>query len=80
MTLTALAFLLLFAAPAFAQKNGAGLSGFETGTSDQDITFISLGVICFFPLFIYVASVAQSKLEKRKQLKHEQALRQRTGW
>jgi len=72
-----LALLLMGAAPALAGDNGEGLAG---ETTDKFVTFFSLGVLLFFVLFVVLASVGQSKLERRKAEKKAAAARSRIGW
>jgi ABC-type nickel/cobalt efflux system permease component RcnA len=60
MSLTALAML---APVALAHDGGQGLYG---ETNDKVTTDAGFALIIFFPLFILVASVIQSKLDKRK--------------
>jgi hypothetical protein len=68
---------LALAAPAFAGDNGEGLVG---ETDDRIVTFISLGVVVFFALFVIVASAIQGLLEKRKDERKAVELRKRVGW
>ena len=72
---TILTFLLT--APAYASDNGEGIVG---ETDDKLVTFVSLGVVLFFVVFVILASWAQGALEKRKQERKTAALRQRIGW
>jgi hypothetical protein len=69
---------LVFTSPAFAD-NGEGLLG-ESGFSDETVTFISLGIVACIPILIFVLSVIQRALERRKEEKKAQSLRQRMGW
>ena len=72
------AALVLLAAPAaFAADNGEGLAG---ETTDKMVTFFALGVTVFFVVFIFLMSVLQSLLEKRKAAKKAAALTRRPGW
>ena len=69
---------LAVAAPALAAtQDGEGLVG---ETDDKIVTFVSLGVLCFFILFVILATVAQSALERRKEAAKAARLRQRIGW
>ena len=68
---------LLLAAPAFATDNGEGLLG---ETDDRIITFFSLGVVVFFAVFVFVASVIYGRLERRKEERKAVELRKRVGW
>ena len=60
LTLTA---LLVLAAPTLAHDGGEGLWG---ETNDRVVTNAGFILIIFFPLFIFVMSVIQWQLEKRK--------------
>ncbi len=76
--LTALATAAVFAllAPsAFAQASGEGLYG---EVSDIIITKANFLVIAFFPTFIFLMSLLQWKLEKRKDAK-KAAVKSRSG-
>ena len=71
---------LLAAAPAAMGQehdNGEGLAG---ETTDKVVTYVSLGVLVFFALFVILASIGQRKLERRKEEKKAAAMRQRIGW
>ena len=68
---------LVLAAPAFATDNGEGLLG---ETDDRIVTFFSLGVVVFFALFVFVASVIYGRLERRKEERKAVELRKRVGW
>ncbi len=74
--LPALALSLFLAAPAFAADNGEGLLG---ETDDKIVTFVSLGVLLFFTLIVFVGSWAQAALDRRKQAR-KAGMGQRTGW
>ena len=71
------ALVMVGAAPALAGDNGEGLAG---ETTDKYVTFFSLGVLVFFVLFVVLASVGQSRLERRKEEKKAAAMRSRIGW
>jgi hypothetical protein len=60
MSLTTLAML---APVALAHDGGQGLYG---ETTDKVTTDAGFTLIIFFPLFILIASIIQSKLDKRK--------------
>jgi hypothetical protein len=60
MSLTTLAIL---APVALAHDGGQGLYG---ETTDKVTTDAGFTLIIFFPLFILIASIIQSKLDKRK--------------
>ena len=64
--LATLAVSLLLAAPAMAAKGGEGLYG---KTDDKVITAFGFGLMIFFVALVVGLSVAQSRLEKRKQRK-----------
>jgi uncharacterized BrkB/YihY/UPF0761 family membrane protein len=68
---------LVLAAPAFATDNGEGLLG---ETDDRIVTFFSLGVVLFFAVFVFVASVIYGRLERRKDERKAVELRKRVGW
>ena len=60
LTITA---LLVIAAPVFAHDGGEGLYG---ETNDKVVTNAGFILIIFFPLFVFLASIIQWRLEKRK--------------
>ena len=76
ITALGLALFLAAAIPALAQ-NGEGLAG---ETNDKIVTFFSLGVIVFFPLFIVVMNAIVGRLEKRKEQRQQAAARSGAGW
>jgi len=55
--------VLLFAAPVLAHDGGEGTYG---ETNDRVVTNAGFILIIFFPLFIFVVSMLQWQLEKRK--------------
>ena len=59
----ALATLLVTAAPVLAHDGGEGLYG---ETNDKVVTNAGFILIIFFPLFVFVMSMLQWQLEKRK--------------
>ena len=59
-----LAVWLIPAATAFAGDNGEGLYG---ETDDKVVTNAGFILIAFFPLFIFVMSMLQWRLDKRKE-------------
>jgi len=81
VALLALALL----APAALARNPGG-QGFYGETNDVVVTNAGFLVIAFFPLFILVMSVLQSRLEKRKQARTDAKKRRaatpewRGGW
>ena len=66
IVLTLAAFLL--ASPVAMAADGEGLYG---RTDDKVITFFCFGVIIFFALFVILMSVAQHRLETRKERARE---------
>ncbi|HSR94811.1 MAG TPA: hypothetical protein VLK56_08085 [Solirubrobacterales bacterium] len=60
--------LLLVAAPAALADNGVGLAG---PTTDKTVTFFCFGVIAFFAILVIVMSLIQGRLEKRKEMRHQ---------
>jgi hypothetical protein len=75
--LIVLAAWLIPAATAVAGDNGEGLWG---ETDDRVVTFFSLGVVVFFAVFVTLASLLQSALERRKEQRKAVELRKRIGW
>jgi hypothetical protein len=75
--LIVLAAWLIPAATAFAGDNGEGLYG---ETDDKVVTFVSLGVVIFFALFVVLASALQAALDRRKEQRKAVELRKRVGW
>jgi hypothetical protein len=65
---------LAFSATALGSDNGEGLIG---ETDDRIVTFFSLGVLLFFPLVALIGTVLQTRLERRREEKHEAAHRRR---
>jgi hypothetical protein len=61
---TALATLLVLAPAALAENDGRGLYG---ATNDKVVTNAGFIVIVFFPTFVFVMSMIQWRLEKRKE-------------
>ena len=55
--------VLVAAAPVLAHDNGEGLYG---ETNDRVVTNAGFVLIVFFPLFIFLVSLLQWQLEKRK--------------
>ena len=65
LTLLTWAMLLALVLAPAAQAYNDG-RGFYGATNDKAITNIFFGVIAFFPVFIFVVSMGQKRLEKRK--------------
>jgi hypothetical protein len=64
-TLTSSVLLLLVLAPAaLAENDGRGFYG---ATDDKVVTDAGFILIIFFPMFVFVMSMIQSRLDKRKQ-------------
>ena len=68
---------LVFAAGAFASDNGQGLYG---ETDDKIVSFIGLGLVVGFTLFVILASALQGALDRRKEEKKAAQRRQLAGW
>lgn len=79
-TVIAVTTLLVVAAPVMAHDNGEGWWG---ETNDRVITNAGFILIIFFPLFIFVMSMIQWQLEKRKDRRKAEAKRRAAvagGW
>lgn len=79
-TLLAVTTLLVVAAPLMAHDGGEGWWG---ETNDRVVTNAGFILIIFFPLFIFVMSVIQWQLEKRKDRRKAEAKRRAQvagGW
>jgi hypothetical protein len=64
-TFTSSVLLLLMLAPAaLAENDGRGFYG---ATDDKVVTDAGFILIIFFPMFVFVMSMIQSRLDKRKQ-------------
>jgi ABC-type sulfate transport system permease component len=61
---TSLLMLLVLAPAALAENDGRGAYG---ATDDKVITNVGFILIVFFPTFVFVMSMLQRKLEKRKE-------------
>lgn len=68
LSLAASMMPLLIASPLAMAADGEGLYG---RTNDKVITFFCFGVIIFFTLFVILASIAQNRLETRKERARE---------
>ncbi len=77
--LVALGLLLAWAAPALAVGTDDG-EGFVGEANDKIITFMSLGLVLFFPLVIVLLNILQGALDKRKERRKADASRRRPGW
>jgi peptidoglycan biosynthesis protein MviN/MurJ (putative lipid II flippase) len=64
--------LLVAAAPVLAHDNGEGWWG---ETNDRVVTNAGFVLIIFFPLFIFLVSLLQWRLEKRKDRRKAEAKR-----
>ncbi|HWH13014.1 MAG TPA: hypothetical protein VG165_17970 [Solirubrobacteraceae bacterium] len=62
-TIMSLTTLAMLAPVALAHDGGQGLYG---ETTDKVTTDAGFALIIFFPLFILISSIIQSKLDKRK--------------
>lgn len=72
ITLLALALLVaLTLAPAAAAENDG--RGFYGATNDKVVTDAGFIIIAFFPLLVFVLSMLQRWLDKRKQARKEAA-------
>jgi hypothetical protein len=60
----ALLLLLVLAPLANAENDGRGFYG---ATNDKVVTNFGLGLIIFFPVFVFLMSMLQRALEKRKE-------------
>ena len=72
--------LLVAATPALAHNNGEGWWG---ETDDLVVTNAGFILIVFFPLFIFIVSMVQWRLEKRKyarQAAAKRAAESQGGW
>jgi len=76
-TLAVTAASLVFSASAFASDNGQGLYG---ETDDKIVSFIGLGLVAGFTLFVILASALQAALDRRKEEKKAAQRRQLAGW
>jgi hypothetical protein len=78
--LIAVTSLLVVAAPVLAHDNGEGWWG---ETNDRVVTNAGFVLIIFFPLFVFVVSLIQWQLEKRKDRRKAEAKRRAQaagGW
>ena len=76
----AVSVLLVTAAPVLAHDGGEGWYG---ETNDRVVTNAGFILIIFFPLFIFLMSLLQWRLEKRKDLRKAAAKRRAQdtgGW
>jgi hypothetical protein len=74
---TAVVAFLAAAAPAMAGGAGEGLAG---ETNDKAVTFFCFGVMAFFVATVFVGTIVQTTLEKRKDARKAAKMRQRAGW
>ena len=75
LTATSFVSLLLLAPAALAHDGGEGLYG---QTNDKVVTAAGFILIVFIPVFIFVASMIQGRLEKRKD-EHKAAAKARAA-
>jgi peptidoglycan biosynthesis protein MviN/MurJ (putative lipid II flippase) len=77
--LIAVTTLLITAAPVLAHNNGEGWYG---ETNDRVVTNAGFILIIFFPMFVFLASLLQWRLEKRKDRRKAEAKRRAAaaGW
>jgi hypothetical protein len=61
---TSMLMLLVLAPAALAENDGRGAYG---ATDDKVVTNVGFIVIVFFPTFVFVMSMIQRRLEKRKE-------------
>jgi Zn-dependent protease with chaperone function len=64
LLLLALLVSLALAPAADAYNDGRGFYG---GTTDQAVTYAGFALIVFFPLFVFLMSMLQRALERRKE-------------
>ena len=79
-TLIAVTALLVVAAPVMAHDNGEGWWG---ETDDRVVTNAGFVLIIFFPVFIFLMSMLQWRLEQRKDRRKAEAKRRAAsagGW
>ena len=65
--LATLAPLLALSLTQASAALGADGEGFVGRVSDKTVTLVCFGVIAFFPILVIVLSIAQGKLEARKE-------------
>jgi hypothetical protein len=65
---------LLALAPAAMAADGVGLYG---RTDDKVVTYFAFGVMAFFTILVIVASIAQMRLDSRKERAREELERLR---
>jgi uncharacterized membrane protein len=75
VSLLALALLAATAPAALAHDGGEGLYG---ETDDKVVTYAGFILIAFFPLFVFVMSMIQWRLDKRKE-ERKRAAKARTA-
>jgi hypothetical protein len=82
--LLALLVAMLVLAPAALATNNDG-RGFYGATDDKVVTKAGFILIIFFPVFVFLMSMIQGRLEKRKEARHAADIshadaRYRGGW
>ena len=79
VALVSLGLMLAWAAPVLAVGTDDG-EGFVGEANDRIITFMSLGLVLFFPLVIVLLNFVQGALERRKERRKAAASHRRPGW
>ena len=74
------AWMLLLAPAALAQDVPDNGEGFLGEVDDKIVTFFSLGVVLFFVAVVVLGTLVQQRLERRKDEKKAERIRQRIGW
>ncbi len=82
-SLTAIAMWMLVLAPVASASNDG--RGFYGATDDKVVTDAGFILIIFFPTFVFLMSMLQRRLEKRKEARHAADIshadaRFRGGW
>jgi hypothetical protein len=62
-----LVLVLVLTQSAFADNDGRGFWG---ATNDKVVTNFGFAVIAFFPIFVFLMSMLQKRLDKRKEARH----------
>ena len=80
VALFTVAWALALCPAALAEDIPDNGEGFLGELDDKIVTFFSLGVLIFFALLVTLATIVQSRLERRKEEKKAARVRQRIGW